>query len=1214
MATINSAPSFSVGDGKVTTDLQWHDYGYSIIVQTDGQILVAGYSYGDHYDFALARYHPDGTLDATFSGNGKINTDFGSYDYSYGVAIQTDGKILMAGYTWNGSNDDFALARYNPDGSLDTTFSGDGKLTTDFGGYDWGRSLAVQADGKILVVGTAQILDAWNVGNNDFALARYNPDGSLDTTFSGDGKVTTGFVDGWSDNEDSGRSIAVQADGKILVAGSSDSGSNDFALVRYNPDGSLDTTFSSDGKLTTDFGNDDSGYSVVVQADGKILVAGQSGNNFALARYNPDGTLDTSFDGDGRLTTANGSGQSVAVQADGKILVAGSSYNGSNIDFALVRYNPNGSLDTTFSGDGKVTTAIGSGDDSGHSITVQADGKILVAGESGNGSNSDFALVRYNPDGSLDTSFDAVNTQGGTVYYYAESAVILDSDVAIRDTELDALNGGLGNYNGATFTLARHGGASAQDIFSATGSLSPLMQGGSFSIGGTVIGTVTQNSGGTLMLLFNSNATTALVSEAMRQIAYSNTSGIPPISVQVDWTFSDGNTGVQGTGGALTATGATTVNIVTELVGTADNDTLIGDQNGAGRCDLISGLDGNDILKGLAGNDTLLGGNGHDWLNGGTGVDFLIGGAGNDTYMVDNASDSVMEYFNEGTDTVQSSVTYILSSDVENLTLTGTAAINGTGNYLNNILTGNSGNNVLTDDLFGFGYGVSNDLLNGGGGADTLAGGLGNDTYVVDNVGDVVMEQISQGTDTVRSSASYTLKANVENLTLTGMAAIDGTGNGLANTLTGNGAANRLDGGFGADLLKGGAGNDTYVVDNTGDVITETNTSPTEIDLVQSSVSFKLGANLENLQLLGTGTTGYGNALNNVLTGDMGNNFLAGQGGNDTLNGGTGADILSGDDGNDTYVVDNAGDVVTETNTSPTEIDTVQSGISYTLGANVENLTLIGTAALNGTGNTLANVLTGNVGNNVLDGGLGNDRLNGGAGADTLKGGSGNDTYVVDNASDSIVENAGEGTDLILSTVSRSLTGGHVENLALTGTAAINGFGNALNNALTGNAGNNVLNGWVGADILRGGLGADTFVFSTLTGGADTVRDFLSGTDKLRFLDGTTGLKIGDGDHVIDNATVANASGAFASTAELVILTPNASALDAASAAAAIGSASAAYVAGDTRLFAVDNGVNSALYLFKSAGADALVDATELTLVGTLQGAAQTALADYALA
>ncbi len=307
-----------------------------------------------------------GSLDYTFDTDGKVTTAFGtSADRGNSVASQPDGKIVEAGYTWNGTDYDFALARHHTDGTLDNSFSVDGKVTTAFGtGNDRGNSVAIQPDGKIVVAGSSV-----NDNNYDFALARYNTDGTLDNSFNGDGKVTTDFGSG----ADQGYSVAIQPDGKIIVAGYTDNGMDaEFALARYNTDGTLDNSFSVDGKVTTDFGTgEDGGNSVAIQPDGKILVAGASfngtGHDFALARYNMDGTLDNSFSVDGKVTTAFGTdfnyGRSVAIQPDGKIVVAGSSINDHILDFALARYNTDGTLDNIFSVDGKATTAFGTGED-----------------------------------------------------------------------------------------------------------------------------------------------------------------------------------------------------------------------------------------------------------------------------------------------------------------------------------------------------------------------------------------------------------------------------------------------------------------------------------------------------------------------------------------------------------------------------------------------------------------------------------------------------------------------------------------------------------------------------------------------------------------------------------------------------------------------------------------------------------------------------------
>src|SRR5439155_412319 len=373
-----------------------------------------------------------------------------------------------------------------------------------------------------------------------------------------------------------------------------------------------------------------------------------------------------------------------------------------------------------------------------------------------------------------------------------------------------------------------------------------------------------------------------------------------------------------------------------------------------------------------------------------------------------------------------------------NLTLTGTAA-NATGNSLANVITGNAHDNVL----------------DGGAGADTMIGGAGNDTYVVDSSGDVVTELASEGTDTVVSSVDYTLGANLENLTLVG-SALSGTGNAQDNVITGNAHDNVLDGGAGADTMIGGAGNDTYVVDSTGDVVTELASEGT--DTVVSSVDYTLGANLENLTLTGTAANATGNSLANVITGNAHDNVL---------DGGAGADTMIGGAGDDTYFVDSTGDVVTELSGEGT--DTVVSSIDYTLGANLENLTLTG-GALSGTGNAQDNVITGNAHDNVLDGGAGADTLNGGAGHYTnLDGAGGIDTYDASAASTDLTVDLGAGTYAGFGTGTLA----NVEN-ATGGAGADHISGSSLDNVLIGNAGDDRLDGGAGADTLIGGAGDDT--------------------------------------------------------------------------------------------------------------------------------------------
>ncbi|MFN4016601.1 MAG: beta strand repeat-containing protein, partial [Reyranella sp.] len=521
------------------------------------------------------------------------------------------------------------------------------------------------------------------------------------------------------------------------------------------------------------------------------------------------------------------------------------------------------------------------------------------------------------------------------------------------------------------------------------------------------------------------------------------------------------------------------------LTANVENLTLTGTAN-------IDGI-GNALVN------TLIGNAGNNFLDGGVGADAMSGGAGDDTYFVENVLDTVTEAAGAGIDTVIAALDWTLGANVENLVLAGTADLRGTGHDGDNVLTGNGGNNLLiggagndtidgmagadtieggtgNDTLMGgngadsldggegddtLQGGAGHDMLDGGVGADAMSGGAGNDTYVVDDASDTVAEAVGEGVDTVFASVSYTLGANVENLTLTGDGYINATGNDLDNVLTGNGLSNTLDGGLGADTMVGGMGSDIYYVDDVGDVIVEASDDGI-VDDVISTISYVLGANVENLELLGSAAIdATGNSLNNELFGNSGANILDAGAGNDTLNGRGGDDTMIGGMGNDIYFVDTPGDQVIEA--VGQGIDRVNSAISYVLGANVENLTLTGSADIDGTGNVLNNTLVGNDGNNVLDGG---------AGADAMSGGIGNDTYIVDNVSDTVTEVVGDGIDTVITQVDWTL-GTHFENLTMSGTANLSGTGNDQDNVLTGNDGDNVLIGGAGNDTLDGGIGVD---------------------------------------------------------------------------------------------------------------------------------------------
>ncbi len=390
------------------------DGARAVAIQSDGKIVAAGFSSNHNSDFALVRYNTDGSLDDTFSGGGRVTTNFGGDDdEAFGVAIQADGKIVVIGFSDANRDFDFALARYNPDGSLDTSFGGDGKVLTDFGGSDdEAFGVAIQADGKIVVAGFSDVN-----GDFDFAIVRYNPDGSLDNTFGSGGKITTDFGGG---SDDGAFALSIQTDGRIVASGFSIPGvgkTADFAIARYNPDGSLDTTFGNGGGVLTDFNNhsDDVSFAIAIQTDGKIVAAGfsdtgsGSATDFAIARYNTDGSPDTTFDNDGKVITDFGGdddeANGVAIQSDGKIVAAGFSDANGDFDFALARYNPDGSLDTSFGGDGEVLTDFDRSDDEAFGVAIQADGRIVAAGFSDVNRDFDFAIVRYNSDGSRDNTF-----------------------------------------------------------------------------------------------------------------------------------------------------------------------------------------------------------------------------------------------------------------------------------------------------------------------------------------------------------------------------------------------------------------------------------------------------------------------------------------------------------------------------------------------------------------------------------------------------------------------------------------------------------------------------------------------------------------------------------------------------------------------------------------------------------------------------------------
>jgi len=347
----------------------------------------------------IARFNSNGSLDTSFnSPHGRIIQPISSsYDNGFSLAIQTDGKILLGGKCYNGSNNDFCIARFNSNGTLDTSFGTSGKVIQPITTWDEGLSLAIQPDGKILLGGYCS-----NGSTSDFCIARFNSNGTLDTSFGSIGKV----IQPIGSSNDSGQSLAIQSDGKILLGGFCNNGSdNDFCIARFNSNGSLDTSFNSPhGYIIQPIGlSTDYGLSLAIQTDGKILLGGYclngSNDDFCIARFNSNGTLDTSFGSSGKVIQPIGSvsdyGYSLAIQSDGKILLGGYCYNVGYKDFCIARFNSNGTLDTSFGSSGKVIQPIGSSDDDGRSLAIQTDGKILLGGYCYNGGYKDFCIARF---------------------------------------------------------------------------------------------------------------------------------------------------------------------------------------------------------------------------------------------------------------------------------------------------------------------------------------------------------------------------------------------------------------------------------------------------------------------------------------------------------------------------------------------------------------------------------------------------------------------------------------------------------------------------------------------------------------------------------------------------------------------------------------------------------------------------------------------------
>lgn len=597
--------------------------------------------------------------------------------------------------------------------------------------------------------------------------------------------------------------------------------------------------------------NDQIYHEITALTDGGFLVSWQSANQdgsgygIYAQRYNMDGSA---RGGEFQINTSTTNDQrdpAITALTDGGFLVSWTNANQDNSDWDIYaqRFNSDGTMQ---GGEFRINTITASFQ-SYSSITALADGGFVASWESGRNIHAQRFDANGNPVQSV-IELSPLNTETnqapvlnsslinqaikfGNALNYSAGTVFSDPDGDVLSFSATLANGdplpAWLQINPVT------GFMSGTPVIGDLGTYSLIAKATDphgLSITALVTVTVTSIDAGNLLVSTAGNDT--LVGTAANDtVTYGNATAPVTVSLAI---ATQQNT---------VRAGLDTLTAIDNLIGSSFNDQLSGNgqnnslESGSGN-DTLNGRGGNDILDGQAGNDTLNGGGGNDTLIGWSGADIMTGGAGNDTYFVENAGDVVTELFNAGTDTVSSRLTYLLSNNVENLTLTGNAAVNGTGNALANVITGNAAANQLAglignDTLNGEGGndslvgGGGNDSLSGGAGADTMLGGQGDDTYVVDNAGDVVTELLNEGRDTVSTQLTYMLPNNVEHLTLTGIAAVNATGNGLANTVIGNTASNQLnglagndilDGGFGTNSLTGGTGNDVFKFTTAGHI------------------------------------------------------------------------------------------------------------------------------------------------------------------------------------------------------------------------------------------------------------------------------------------------------------------------------------------------------------------------------------------------------------
>jgi uncharacterized delta-60 repeat protein len=1188
----NQAPVFanSPPGSFMSYNPDGNDSGRQVVALADGSYALIG-SIGS-LGQALQTWHfnTDGTLDRDYAGFGVVTTQIGPFFEPREALQQADGKLVVSGWELkSGNNYEWALLRFNADGTLDTSFGNAGRVETvlsPIGADDRVRSIVQTADGKIIAAG--HVMTTGNNGTGDFrdfVLVRYNADGTIDTTFGVNGKV----VQSLGPTSDIICSIKLTDDGHILAWGTQQNpgtGAVSVVLARYDADGNLDTSFGTDGMTITpihDGSSNAASRSIAIQGDGKIIALGQEdagrgdgSTTIFVQRYNTDGTLDATFNGDGnadgKITIAIGEYTDIAynavIQADGKIVLAGLSfYDPGHNHGMLVRLNADGSLDTGFGNGGIVWSPFPTpADDGFDGVSIDSSGNLVVAafrGVNDDLSKYDTVLLRYTSEGQLDTTFNPQDPLADKNLAAASGPAVdlLWGHGAVYDAELGARD----NYAGATLTVERHGGAVSTDVFAADDD-NLSFAGGAVTLEGLQIGTVLANANGTLSIQLNSNASQLWVNALTNLITWQNSSVSAGTTVQFDWTFDDGSGAANSS-----VTSTSSITVVAGIDGTGGNDSLAG----TGGDDVIRGQSGNDTIDGQGGDDLVYGNSGNDTIIGGAGNDTLVGNDGADTFRPGAGDDSidggditdrigytdrnVLTYKADATtgvsidltgitgdgrfgsglvhdgqggiDTV-TNVNFIVGSNFDDTIVGSGAAIfeqfeGGTGNdyidggalrdTLNNAdnnravfasassaetidlaagtATGGDGNDVLVnitqargsqfgDHIYGSNRTDYTEQFEGQGGNDTIDGRGGNDIVRYDNAPGAVNVNLAAGTASDGQGGADTL-LNIEGVQGSSFGDVLAGGNPANGVSINDGLIEIFRGGGGNDTIDGGQGYDRADYNNTattGVNVTLGGTGTGTAQDGQGGVDTLLNIEAVRGSAFGDTLTGSDSAPFESFEGREGNDIIDGKGGTDRADyssstGGVNVDLASG------IAQDGWGGTDTLLN-----IENVRGSRDFD-----------DTIAGNGANNSIEGL----GGADSLGGNDGNDTLNGGAGDDTLAGGNGNDWADYSAAGGAVTVNLATGS-----------SSGAAGNDVLSGIEAVQG--SQFGDALTGGSGDETFVGGGGNDAIDGGTGTDTVgywsagtgVNVNLSTGVATGAGV--GTDTLSNIENATGSSFDD--------------------------------------------------------------------------------------------------------